>query len=172
MMILVIAPSLGAQKSYDLTGLEKPHQIVLDGDDLYIFEEADYSLHVYSISPFTSISKLGQKGDGPHDFKYLPYVYVQSEELAFTDFTKTVWFSKIGEVLRAKPYSDFADFDLNSEMLLFPAGENFLRITVFFATDVYPIMFQFNHFQMRLSIFFVSMIRSSLDIDFYKLLFP
>jgi len=129
MLTFVVVANLGAQKSHDLTGLEKPHQIVVDGNDLYIFEEADYSLHIYSISPFASKLVVGQKGDGPHDFKYLPFVYVRPEELAFTDFTKTVWFSKTGEVLRVKPYSDFADFDLNSEMLLFPAGKNFLRIT-------------------------------------------
>ena len=129
MMVLLITANLWAQETYDLPDLQKPHQIAVDGNDLYIFDEADYSLHVYTISPFAMKLKVGQKGDGPHDFKYLPFVYVQPEELAFTDFTKTMWFSKRGEVLKVKEYSEFKDFDLNSEMLLFPVRENFLRIT-------------------------------------------
>jgi hypothetical protein len=127
--VILISASLGAQTTYDLPDLQKPHQVAVDGNDLYLFDEADYSLHVYMISPFALKLKVGQKGDGPHDFKYLPFVYVQPEELAFTDFTKTIWFSKTGEVLKVKEYSEFEDFDLNSEMLLIPAGENFLRIT-------------------------------------------
>lgn len=127
--ILISVTTLSAQKTIVLPDLQKPHQIVVDGNDLYIFDETDYSLHLYTISPFALKSKFGKKGDGPHDFKYLPFVYVQPESLACTDFTKTVWFSKAGEVLEIKDYSDFTDFDLNSEMLLFPVKGHFLRIT-------------------------------------------
>jgi hypothetical protein len=94
-----------------------------------VFDEADYSLHVYTISPFAAKVKFGQKGDGPHDFKYLPFAFVQSESLACTDFTKIIWFSRKGEVLKAIPFSALKDFDLDSEMLLVPVGDRFLRIT-------------------------------------------
>lgn len=128
-LTLIIVTNLSAQKITVLPDLQKPHQIAVDGNDLYIFDEADYSLHVYTISPFSLKLKIGKKGDGPHDFKYLPFVYVQPESLACTDFTKTIWFSKKGEVLKIKDYAEFMDFDLNSEMLLFPIKEHFLRIT-------------------------------------------
>ena len=128
-LAFVVPSHLFAQKRIALTDLEKPHQIVVDSNDLYIFDEEDYSLHVYTISPFALKLKVGQKGDGPYDFKYLPFVYVQPENLACTDFTKTIWFSKKGEVLKVKEYVEFKDFDLNSEMLLFPVQGNFLRIT-------------------------------------------
>jgi hypothetical protein len=128
-LVLAIATNLSARKTVVLPDVQKPHQIVVDGSELYIFDEAEYSLHIYTISPFALKAKIGQKGDGPHDFKYLPFVYVQPEALACTDFTKTVWFSKKGEVLKVKNYTEFSDFDLNSEMLLFPVKEFFLRIT-------------------------------------------
>jgi len=127
--VLIMATNLSAQIPIVLPDLQQPHQIAVDGNDLYIFDEADYSLHIYTISPFALKLKLGRKGEGPHDFKYLPFVYVQPESLACTDFTKIVWFSKKGEVLKAMEFSDLKDFDINSEMLLIPVKEHFLRIT-------------------------------------------
>lgn len=121
------SPSNGA--TIPLPGLQKPHQISVDGNDLYVFDESDYSLHVYTLSPFTPKTTFGKKGDGPHEFKYLPFVFVGPETLACTDFTKTIWFSKDGEAIKVKEYADFPDFDMNSEMLLIPAEENFVRIT-------------------------------------------
>jgi hypothetical protein len=128
-LALTAAANLSAQKTIVLSDLQQPHQIAVDGNDLYIFDEADYSLHVYTISPFALKWKYGQKGDGPRDFKYLPFVYVQPESLACTDFTKIIWFSKKGKVLKAMEFSDLKDFDLNSEMLLIPVKKHFLRIT-------------------------------------------
>jgi len=128
-LTLLIAMNLSAQTTIVLPDVQKPHQIAVDGNDLYVFDEADYSLHVYTISPFVPKLKFGRKGDGPHDFKYLPYVYIQPETLACTDFTKIIWFSKKGEVLKAMEFSELKDFDLNSEMLLIPVKDHFLRIT-------------------------------------------
>jgi hypothetical protein len=127
--LIVTAANLYAQKTIVLPDVQKPHQIAVDGNDLYIFDETDYSLHIYTISPFALELKMGKKGEGPHEFKYLPFVYVQPESLVCTDFTKTVWFSKKGSVLKVKEYTDFSDFDLNSEMLLIPFKERYLRIT-------------------------------------------
>jgi hypothetical protein len=127
--LVIVATNLYAQETIILPDVQKPHQIVVDGNDLYIFDEADYTLHVYSISPFALKLKIGKKGDGPQDFKYLPFVYVLPEALVCTDFTKTLWFSKNGNFLKAKEYSDLSDFDLNSEMLLIPIKQRYLRIT-------------------------------------------
>ena len=126
---LFITMNLSAQTTIVLPDVQKPHQIAVDGNDLYIFDEADYSLHVYTISPFALKLKVGRKGEGPQDFKYLPFVYVQPDSLACTDFTKILWFSKKGEIIKTVEFSTFKDFDLNSEMLLIPVKEHFLRIT-------------------------------------------
>lgn len=127
--------NLLAQKTIEIPDVQKPHQIFVDGNDLYIFDEADYSLHVYTLEPFALKFKIGKKGDGPHDFKYLPFVYVQPDSLAITDFLKTVFFSKDGKALKVKEYKEFADFDTNSEMLLFPVKESFVRITADHGTE-------------------------------------
>jgi hypothetical protein len=128
-LALTIVMNLSAQKKIDILDVQKPHQIVAEGNDLYIFDENDYSLHVYTISPFALKLKVGKKGDGPHDFKYLPFVYVQPETLACTDFIKTIFFSKNGKILKVKNYADFKNFSLTAEMLLIPVRKRFVQIT-------------------------------------------
>jgi len=129
LLTLLVAASPSTTTTIDLPDVQKPHQITVDGNDLYVFDEADYSLHVYSISPFALKLKIGRKGDGPRDFKYLPFVSVQPEGFTCTDFTKIMWFSKQGEVLKVMEFSELADFDLDSEMLLIPVKDRYLRIT-------------------------------------------
>ena len=128
-VVLTIPVSVAAQQTVALPDLQKPHQIVVEGNDLYVFDEADYTLHVYTVSPLAPRLTIGRRGDGPHDFKHLPLVSVQPESLVCTDFTKIIWFSRKGEVLRAMPFSQLKDFDLSSEMLLVPVGNRYLRIT-------------------------------------------
>ena len=128
-LFVMIPASLSARQAAVLPGLQKPHQIVVEGNDLYVFDEPDYSLHVYTLSPLAPGLTLGRKGDGPYDFKHLPFVFVRPESLVCTDFTKIIWFSRKGEVLKTMPFSALKDFDLSSEMLLVPAGDRFLRIT-------------------------------------------
>ena len=128
-VVVMIPASVPGRQSAVLPDLQKPHQIVVKGNDLYVFDEADYSLHVYRVGPPAPTLTFGRKGDGPHDFKHLPFVFVQPESLVCTDFTKILWFSRKGEVLKAMPFSALKDFDISSEMLLVPAGDHFLRIT-------------------------------------------
>lgn len=128
-LALAIAGGLSAQTTIVLPDLRQPHQIAVDGNDLFVFDEADYSLHVYAISPFAPKITIGRKGDGPRDFRHLPYVSLQPETLTCTDFTKIIWYSRTGEVLKAMEFSELKDFDINSEMLLIPVNENFVRIT-------------------------------------------
>ncbi len=128
-LLVMIPAGMAARQAAVLPGLQKPHQIVVEGNGLYVFDEADYSLRVYTLSPLAPVLTLGRKGDGPHDFKHLPFVFVRPEALLCTDFTKIIWFSRKGEVLKTMPFSALKDFDLSSEMLLVPAGDRFLRIT-------------------------------------------
>ena len=126
---LFISVHLFSQTTIVVPDIQNPHQIAVDRNDLYIFDEADYSLHLYTVSPFSLKLVFGRKGDGSHDFKYLPYVFIQPETLTCTDFTKIIWYSKKGEVLKVMEFSALKDFDINSEMLLIPVKENFVRIT-------------------------------------------
>lgn len=94
-----------------------------------MFDETDYTLHAYTISPFASKLRMGRRGDGPHDFKYLPFLYLRPDALVFTDFTKTLWFSRNGAVLKVKPYTELKAFILDEETLLIPVKDRYVKIT-------------------------------------------
>ena len=83
-LILLTATNASAQTTIVLPDIQTPHQILVDGSDLYVFDEADYSLHVYTISPFAPKWEYGRKGDGPQVFKHLPLVSVQPDSLTCT----------------------------------------------------------------------------------------
>lgn len=127
--ILFLFSTLPAKKLANLPELAAPHFMRVSGPNVYIIDEKTYSLFVYSLSPFKLIFSFGKKGNGPKDFKYLPFVFIQKDTIFCTDFTKTITLSPKGKIQKIKNYADFNDFSLNSEMLLIPAGENHLRIT-------------------------------------------
>ncbi len=128
LLSLLTAIPCHSQTRITLPGIQNPHFMTIDSNTLYLFDESDYSLHVYSVEPFQKRFTIGKKGEGSEDFQYLPFVTILPDAIACTDFTKTIWYSKNGIIQRIKAYADFADFDMNSEMLLIPAGNNYLRI--------------------------------------------
>jgi hypothetical protein len=100
----------------------------VDGNELFLVD--GYSIFVYGLDPLKLKFKIGQKGDGPSDFKYRPLAYVYPDCIVALDYTKTLWFSRQGELLKTKNYSDFADFSTAQEMRLIPVKNNYIRIVV------------------------------------------
>jgi hypothetical protein len=87
-----------------------------------------YSILGYGLNPVKLKFQAGQKGDGPSDFKYRPLLYVYPDYIVALDYTKSLWFSRKGELLKIKNYSDFADFNLGQEMRLLPVKNHYIRI--------------------------------------------
>jgi hypothetical protein len=100
----------------------------IDGNDLFLVD--GYSIYIYGLDPVKLKFKVGQKGDGPTDFKYRPLAYVYPDCIVALDYTKTLWFSRNGELLKTKNYSDFADFDTGQEMRMLPVKNHYIRIVV------------------------------------------
>ncbi len=126
---LMLVPLLWAEKIGELPDIKNPHPMAVDKNELFVVDE-DYAIHVYSLKPVAPKFTFGKKGEGPEDFQYPPQIFVLPDEVAVSDYTKTVWFSREGKFIRAKPYSDFRDYDPNQEMLLIPVQKNFVRVTV------------------------------------------
>jgi len=112
-----------------LEGIRAPTRMAVDGSDLVVAGE-DFLVRVYSLRPFASRFTIGGRGDGPRQLRYSPSLWVTGDAIVVSDFTKSLWFSRDGEFLRAVPYSDFPDFSTAQEMQLFPAGDRLVRSVV------------------------------------------
>jgi len=130
--LLFLAPILTqkptSQKLGELRGISPPHSLLIVGHDLVFLD--GFTVHVYSLDTLELRRSFGGEGDRPDQFKYWPQLVLQGDTVIGTDFMKTSWFSLEGELLKTIPYTDFPDFDPNMEMVLTPAGENFIRVAV------------------------------------------
>jgi len=129
LLSLVLAVILRAEKIGELPEIKNPHPMAVDKNELFVVDE-DYTIHVYSLKPVAPKFTFGKKGEGPEEFQYPPQILILPDAIAVSDYMKTVWFSREGKFVKAKPYSDFRDFDTNQEMLLIPIKKNFVRVTV------------------------------------------
>lgn len=124
---LILVSPVTAGEITPLEDITNPgYSFYVDGNELFLVN--GHSIFVYDLDPVKLKFKIGQKGDGPSDFKYRPLLYVYPEYIVVLDYTKTLWFSRNGELLKTKNYSDFADFNTNQEMRLFPVKNNYIRI--------------------------------------------
>jgi hypothetical protein len=128
-VILMLSTILSAEKIGELPEIKNPHPMAVDKNELFVVDE-DYTIHVYSLKQVAPKFTFGKKGENPEDFRYPPQIFVFPDEIAVSDYTKTVLFSREGKFIKAKLYSDFRDFDPNQEMLLIPVKDKFLRVTV------------------------------------------
>ncbi len=124
---LILASPLTAGEIVPLEDITNPgYSFYVDGNELFLVN--DHSVYVYSLSPLKLKFKIGQKGDGPSDFKYRPLLYVYPDYIVALDYTKSLWFSRTGELLKTKDYSDFDDFNLGQEMRLLPVKNHYIRV--------------------------------------------
>ena len=112
-----------------LDGVRSPSAMAANGNDLFVVGD-DRLVRVYSIQPFALRFTVGGSGDGPRELRYRPSLQVTAGALVVSDFTKSLWFTRGGEFIRAQPYSDFPDFNIGQEMQLFPVGDRLVRSVV------------------------------------------
>ena len=112
-----------------LGGVRAPIRMAVEGNDLVVAGE-DFLVRVYSLRPFASRFTIGGRGDGERQLRYSPSLWVTADAIVVSDFTKSLWFTRDGEFVRAVPYSDFSGFSTAQEMQLFPAGDRLVRSVV------------------------------------------
>ena len=129
LVCLILALPMTAGEIVPLEDITNPgYSFHVDGNELFLVN--DHSIFVYGLDPVKLKFKIGQKGDGPSDFKYRPLLFVYPDFIIALDYTKTLWFSRKGELLKIKNYSDFADFNTNQEMRLLPVKNHYIRVVV------------------------------------------
>ncbi len=125
--ILILITPLTAGEIISLEDITNPgYSFHIDGNELFVVN--DYSVFVYELNPLKLKFKIGQKGDNPTDFKYRPLLYVYPDCIVALDYTKTLWYSREGKLLKIKDYYDFKDFNTGQEMRLLPVKNHYIRI--------------------------------------------
>jgi hypothetical protein len=104
-----------------LQDIVRPATVNVDGKQLYIAE--NNSIFIYSIDPYVLVKKFGVKGEGPGEFKGIPYISLISDQLLINDWGKLLVFSKQGGFIREIKLP-FNYFYINYPLL--PVKDNFL----------------------------------------------
>jgi hypothetical protein len=121
LVIIFIFPSLAdAAKIASLPDILKPRMIAVDDDTIYITDQE--SLFVYSLSKFELVKRIGQKGKGPGEYVYTPYVQILKDKILLYDGFKFSLFEKKnnGRLIIEKKFS-FPVFKINL------AGGSYIR---------------------------------------------
>ena len=70
----------------------RPIELRMDGGYLYISDQ--YSVFVYDMKTLKLVKKLGNKGEGPQEFKTYPKITFTRDRLILCDIYKIVLYSK------------------------------------------------------------------------------
>ena len=97
--IFLIIPGLYAGQIISLPDLLNPDSIQVDEGRFYVAEGT--SVYIYSLKDFKLVKKIGKEGEGPREFKILPFlplfVNITDSQIVVNSFGKVSRFSKTGE---------------------------------------------------------------------------
>lgn len=104
-VVLMVSVIAAAETSViPLPDVNKPEEVMLDKDQLYIREGA--SIYIYSRPDFKLVKKFGKKGEGPGEIKSSPQIPiplvtdVQTNHIAIHNLGKITLFSKEGTFVK------------------------------------------------------------------------
>ena len=121
-LFLVLRFSLFAGRLAILPGIMEPYSIAVDEKHVYIGEES--SVSIYTLTDFKLVKKFGSRGEGPMEFKSIPFLEVFPEYLIVNCFGKLLFFEKNGTYIKEiRTPSVFTLF-------VYPVGDNYVGLTV------------------------------------------
>lgn len=104
--LLILALTLSAEKIAEFDNLGRPEKITIDGETLYILEDA--FVYIYSMKDYRLLKKFGKKGNGPGELSPLPNYKLQIEvnesNILLNSRSKMVLFTKTGEFLKERRF--------------------------------------------------------------------
>lgn len=88
----------------NLPYLNKPDNIVIKGNKLYVLEES--SILVYSMSDLRFLNKFCQKGEGPKELTVNPYIanhfVVDGDQVVITGTNKILYYTMAGDYIKER----------------------------------------------------------------------
>jgi hypothetical protein len=106
LFILLLTTGIYAKKTVPLDGLAKPDSLTVDRDHLYITDRAE--VLIYSLEDFSLKKKFGRAGEGPSEFKILPFdrinlrIVLTETTILVNSMSKISIFTKKGEFVNEK----------------------------------------------------------------------
>ncbi len=124
LVFLVLTTGLFAVKVTDLKGLMEPVYIYVVGDDLFYGERTSKSVHVYSLQTLEKKFNVGSKGEGPGEFKGMPFIKaITPDRFCAGARDKYIWYSrKTGEIIEEKTLTQ--KFDVR------PLKDNYITLSI------------------------------------------
>jgi hypothetical protein len=103
-ILLILAITLSGEKIAEMDNLGRPEKIAIDGETLYILENA--FVYMYSLKDYRLLKRFGKKGNGPGELNPIPNYKLQMEvdksNILLNSRSKIVLFTKKGEFLKEK----------------------------------------------------------------------
>ncbi len=104
LLLLLFAGCVHAQKIVPLPGLGKPDSITIDDQRLYITDQGTIAL--YSLEDFKLKKKFGRRGEGPGEFKILPFdriclrISLSQDTILVNSVSRLSFFTKEGDFIK------------------------------------------------------------------------
>jgi len=136
-LILILFPSLYAEKAAILTDIFNPSGIIIDGPYIYLTEKS--TVFIYSSENYKYINKFGREGQGPSEFSGFLTIIPQPGHLIINSLGKISFFSGTGEFIKElkSPRVNSVFFPLETGFI--GRARAFESNTAFFTVNLYDL---------------------------------
>jgi hypothetical protein len=127
---LAVANFVFAERATTFPDLNRPHQIAVDNDQLYIIDDA--TIHIYSLKNFALKKAFGKRGEGPQEFKE----WSQKDGIVFDAQTDNIVVTSQGKIsIFRKDGNCEKEIKVPSARIVKPLGKNFVGYARFYNQD-------------------------------------
>ncbi len=99
--LILCAVILYAEKVAEFPELMQPVRITIDGNEMYIVDGRT-KIEVYSVSEQKLLREISKSGQGPGEFRYLPFLKIFPDSVFLGAYNKIMIFSKDGKLTEEK----------------------------------------------------------------------
>ncbi|NIM16882.1 MAG: hypothetical protein GTO45_33275 [Candidatus Aminicenantes bacterium] len=147
LMALALPGLLRAEKVGNLPEVMKPVSIKTDSTQLYITDGT--AIHIYSLAPFSHIKTFGKRGEGPGEFRSVPYVTVYPHHLVINSMGKIQKFTRDG-VFKEEVKLPFMFFYFYYPLLTVEDGNRYMSLRLEMSPEEKKFIFNATLFDGKL----------------------
>jgi len=100
-LLLFCIVILHAEKVAEFPELMQPIRINIDGDEMFVVDGRS-KIEVFSISEQKLLREISKSGQGPGEFRYLPFMKIFPDSVFLGAYNKVMVFSRDGRIIEEK----------------------------------------------------------------------